>query len=202
MKYISALFALCLICLSACTTVPQITPSAAAPGNYTLDPQHVSVIWRIRHSGLSNYTARFDKATGTLNFDPAAPATSSVDIRIDPKSVNTGLPDFNETIATGGNYLDGDTYPEIRFTSTNINITGEARGTITGDLTLKGVTHPVELDVVFNGVGKTFGNPGDTLGFSATGKFLRSNFGINHLLNFGIGDEITLLIEAEFNEAR
>ena len=201
MKHI-LMTALAFSVLSACATPPVIAPSAAPAGNYKLDPTHASVTWSLSHAGLSNYTARFDDISGALNFQSEAPQNSSVDIRIDPKSVSTGLPKFDEEIATSGNYFDANKFPEIRFVSTNIQITGETTGLITGDLTLKGVTKPVTLDVTFNGAGKSFGNPGKTLGFSATTKFLRSDYNMGHLVSFGIGDEVTLRIETEFNEAQ
>ena len=191
-----------IILLVACATPPNIEPSAAPTGNYTLDPTHASVIWSLSHAGLSNYSARFDDITGALNFNANAPQTSQVDIRIDPMSVNTGLPDFDETIATGENFFDAAKYPEISFVSTAINLTGETTGTITGDLTFRGVTKPVTLETTFNGAGKSFGNPGKTLGFSAVTTFKRSEFGLTHLVAFGIGDEVTLRIETEFNEAQ
>jgi len=81
-------------------------------------------------------------------------------------------------------------------------VTGDTTGQIIGDLTLRGVTKPVTLDVVFNGSGSSFGHPGKTLGFSATGEIVRSEFGMTHLTNFGIGDKVTLRIETEFNEKR
>ena len=191
-----------IILLVACATPPNIEPSAAPTGNYTLDPTHASVIWSLSHAGLSNYSARFDDITGALNFNADAPQTSQVDIRIDSMSVNTGLPDFDETIATGENFFNAAKYPEISFVSTAINLTGETTGTITGDLTFRGVTKPVTLETTFNGAGKSFGNPGKTLGFSAVTTFKRSEFGLTHLVAFGIGDEVTLRIETEFNEAQ
>ena len=198
------IFTLCLgvMLVSACASPPVVEVSAAPAGNYRLDPTHASVTWSLSHAGLSNYTARFDDISGALNFRPEAPANSSVDIRIDPKSVSTGLPKFDEEIATSGNYFDANSFPEIRFVSTDIKLTGEATGLITGDLTLKGVTKPVTLDVIFNGAGKSFGNPGKTLGFSATTTFLRSDYNMGHLVSFGIGDEVNLRIETEFNEAQ
>lgn len=193
---------LMFVLLSACATPPVVNPSAAPAGNYKLDPTHTSVTWSLSHAGLSNYTARFDTISGALNFASDAPQNSTVDIRIDPKSVSTGLPKFDEEIATSGNYFDANTFPEIRFVSTDIKLTGDATGLITGDLTVKDVTKPVTLDVTFNGAGKSFGNPGKTLGFSATTKFLRSDYNMGHLVSFGIGDEVTLRIETEFNEAQ
>ena len=188
--------------LTACATAPVLDVAAAPQGAYRLDPAHASVNWSLSHSGLSLYTARFDDISGALDFNPSAPTESRVDIRIAPKSVSTGNTKWDETLATDGRYFDGDTYPEIRFVSISATTTGENTGLVTGDLTLRGVTKPVTLDVTYNGAGKSFGNPGATLGFSAIGKLTRSEWGMDYLTNFGIGDEVTLRIEAEFNEVQ
>ncbi len=188
------------VLLASCYTPPVVDLAPDIAGNYVLDPAHTSVVWRISHAGISNYTARFDDISGTLFFDPLAPQNSRVDIIIDPTSVSTGDAEFDETIAESGNYFNAEKYPQIRFISTNIKIMGDNRGLITGDLTFRGQTKPLVLDVAFNGAGKSFGHKGKTLGFSATGAFLRSNFGLTTLAGFGIGDEINLQIETEFNE--
>ncbi len=184
--------------LSACFTPPALNRAPTLAGNYVLDPAHASVVWHISHVGLSNYTARFDHIRGTLAFDPETPANSTVDISIDPLSVSTGDPEFDKTI--GNDYFKAGKFPHIRFISTSIKITGENTGIIIGDLDFRGVKIPVSLDTIFNGAGKSFGHKGKTLGFSATGTLKRSDFGLNNLLNFGIGDVISLTIEAEFNE--
>jgi len=191
-----------LLFLSACATAPVLDVAAAPEGAYILDPAHASVNWSLSHSGLSFYTARFDDITGALDFDPNAPTASRLDVKIDPKSVSTGDTDWDNKLATDGKYFDGNTYSEIRFVSTSAVKTSNNTGQVTGDLTLKGVTLPVTLDVTYNGAGKSFGNPGATLGFSAIGKIKRSDWGMTTLTNFGIGDEVTLRIEAEFNEAQ
>ena len=156
----------------------------------------------LSHSGLSFYTARFDGISGALDFNPDAPTASKLDVRIDPNSVSTGDPDWDNKLATDGKYFDGNTFSEIRFASTSAIKTSDNTGQVTGDLTLKGVTLPVTLDVTYNGAGKSFGHPGATLGFSAIGKIKRSDWGMTTLTNFGIGDEVTLRIEAEFNESQ
>jgi len=189
--------------LLGCATAPELDVAAAPAGAYKLDPTHASVTWSLSHAGLSQYTARFNTISGELDFDPAAPENSRLSVRIDPASVSTGLPSFDEELSTDGKYFDTDTHKDILFVSTQSVKTGQNTGRVTGNLTLKGVTKPVTLDVTYNGAGKSFGNPGKTLGFSATGQVLRSDFGIASLLtNFGIGDEVTLRIEAEFNEAQ
>ncbi len=189
-----------LLLVSACHTAPTIDLAPDISGNYVLDPTHASVNWSLSHAGLSNYTARFDDISGTLSFDADSPENSIVDIRIQANSISTGLSDFDQKIAEANDGLSSDAHPEIRFISNDIEITGNNRGLITGDLTIRGVTHPTTLDVTFNGSGKSFGNPGDTLGFSATGEIDRTEWGVTKWSNFGIGKTVTLRIESEFNE--
>jgi len=188
--------------VSGCASAPVLDVTAAPEGAYALDPAHASVNWSLSHSGLSFYTARFDDISGALDFDPLTPTRSRLDVRINPKSVSTGDADWDETLATDGKYFDADNHPEIRFVSTSAVTNSENTGQVTGDLSLRGVTLPVILDVTYNGAGKSFGHPGATLGFSATGKIKRSDWGMDYLTSFGIGDEVTLRIEAEFNEVQ
>ncbi|MBL4870674.1 MAG: polyisoprenoid-binding protein [Robiginitomaculum sp.] len=189
------------ILLTACYTPPKIQVTQDLSGNYVLDPAHTSIVWKIKHAGLSNYTARFDTVSGILNFDPKNPQNSEVNISIDPSSVNTGDADFDHTIGQGRQYFNAPQYPHITFISTDITITGgDNTGLIIGDLSFRGVTKQITLNVTFNGVGKSFGHKGKTLGFSAITQFNRSDFGLSYRLNFGINDEITLFIETEFNE--
>lgn len=189
-----------VLILGACATPPTLDVSAAPEGAYVLDPAHASVNWSLSHSGLSFYTARFDDISGGLDFNPDTPTASRLDIRIDPMSVSTGDPEWDETLATDGKYFDGEKHTEIRFVSISATQITESSGTVTGDLTLRGVTKPVVMDVTYNGSGKSFGHPGATLGFSATAKIKRSDWGMDYLTNFGIGDDVTLRIQAEFNE--
>lgn len=200
MKHI--LLPLSLLALTACVSAPNLDVAAAPAGAYVLDPAHASVNWSLSHAGLSFYTARFDEISGALDFNPDAPTDSRLDVRINPKSVSTGDAEWDETLGTSGKYFDGDTHPEIRFVSTSSTKTSDTAGVVTGDLTLRGVTKPVKLDVTYNGAGKSFGHAGATLGFSAIGKIKRSEWGMGYLTTLGIGDEVTLRIEAEFNEAK
>lgn len=188
--------------LSACASAPQIAADAAPKGDYILDPTHTSVLWSLSHAGLSNYTARFDDVSGALSFDPQNPQNSKLDIIIQADSVNTGLPKFDATIANQAKYFNAKQYPQIRYVSDQITKTSPNSGTAKGNLTFRGITKPVTLDVIYNGAGKSFGHAGKTLGFSANGEFLRSEFGLTTLTNFGIGDKVTLRIETEFNQGK
>lgn len=180
------------------------TPYNQMPaGVYNLDETHAQLIWKVSHLGLSNYTARFSSFDAELNFDSNNPANSQLVVSIDPTSVKTDYPysdekDFDKKLAEGEAWFNSGEFPEIKFESKELNVTGENTGTVIGDLTFLGVTKPVTLDVTFNGamVKQPFSNK-PTLGFSATGVLKRSEWGMGTYVP-NIGDDVHIMIEAEF----
>lgn len=175
----------------------QTTDVAALPeGAYRLDPDHATILFKIDHLGFSKLVGRFDRFDATLDFDPQAPESSRLVVTIDPASIDLGLPAFEQDLR-GSGWLDVARYPEARFESQGIAITGEDTGTVTGDLTLHGVTTQVTLEVTFNGGGSSLLTGAYTLGFAAQGSVLRSTFGLGALAP-AIGDEVILEIHAEF----
>ncbi len=203
------------------TTIAEVTaaPEAEAPelppaGVYEMDPTHASLTWKISHFGLSNYTARFTGISGTLAFDPADLSASVLDITVDPASVETDYPGdfkathpdspfdtFDQEISESESYFNSTTFPAITFKSTEVTATGPNTGTVTGDLTFRGVTKPVTLDVTYNGTASFPWAPDQPkIGFSATGSLKRSDFGLDIMVP-SLGDEVDLLIEVEFAKA-
>lgn len=176
---------------------PTSTDPAAAPkGDYALDKRHASLLVKVPHmGGFSRFTMRFDRLEGRFAYDPAAWTATKVTITVDPTSINTGQASFDKTIA-GPDYFDAAKYPAITFVSTAV-AGQEGKGTVTGDLTFHGVTKPVTLDVVFNGVGPGMLGLGTRLGFSGTTKIKRSDFGVTAVSQF-TGDDLDLMFEAEF----
>jgi polyisoprenoid-binding protein YceI len=185
---------------------PAVTRVAAdmPAGEYALDPRHTSVLWRIRHWGLSTYTGRFDTVSGALNFDAASPAQSSVSARIPLASISTGLLNrageraFDRDIAA---YLGAAANPDIVFESRRVEVTSATTGRIHGDLSFNGQTHPVTLETVFEGgrVIPTSSRP--TLAFTARTIIRRSQWlaGTPPLHNSASpGDEVEIIISAEF----
>ena len=169
-------------------------PAAAPAGTWTLDKRHASLTLKVTHFGTSHYTFRFAREAidGSYDYNPAKPLDTKVSITIDATKVDTGLPDFDKEIGTDPKFFNGAQYPKITFVSTKVE-----PGKLTGDLTFRGVTKPVTLDVKYNGYAKTpFGS--QIMGFSATGKIKRSDFGFTHLKGL-VGDDVDLAIEAEFN---
>lgn len=174
-------------------------------GTYALDPKHASIVWRIRHGGIGIFVARFDTFNGMLTFDPQNPSASSITTTIDAGSVNTGVLNnsgeraFDREIATQA--FGSAANPQITFVSRSIDVTGPTTGTITGDLTLRGVTKSVTLQASFEG-GKfvTFRGK-QVLGFSARGTFNRKDFGAslsNPLGDAFVSDIVDVEINAEF----
>lgn len=200
--------ALAGLAFAALTTGPVWAAAApvAPAGTYTLDKAHASLTFRVNHLGFSLYTARFSQFDATLKIDPAKPAAARIDATIDPKSLDLDNPPagFTEQLL-GDQWLDAAKYPQMSFHTTSVKVTGAKTAKVTGDFTLHGVTKPVTLDVRFNGGYAGFEmDPHARIGFSATGKLKRSDFGISYGIpapgtTMGVGDEVNFDIEAEFS---
>jgi len=169
-------------------------PVKVPAGTFTLDPKHASLVVKVPHMGFSHYTLRFNKLEGSFTYDPANWQATKVSITVDPKSIDTEDGIFNKTVA---GYFEPDKYPTIQFTSTTMTSDAEGKGTLTGDLTLHGVTKPVTLDVTFNGYGPGLPLMASRMGFSGAGKINRTDFGVKAARPFA-GDTVTLSFEVEF----
>jgi polyisoprenoid-binding protein YceI len=170
-------------------------PAKTPAGNYELDPRHAGLVVKVAHmGGFSRYTMRFNVLSGGFSYDPANWQATKVNISIDPKSIDSEIPTFNKEIA---GFFEPDKYPAITFTSTAVNAGPDGRGTVTGDLTLHGVTKPVTLDATFNGSGPGMMGAGTRMGFSGVGRIKRSDFGVNNVRQFA-GDDVDLSFEIEF----
>jgi polyisoprenoid-binding protein YceI len=194
---------LLFLLLSACAFTAEQTPQALMSlpaGQYQLEKPHASLTFGVTHLGLSTYTLRFADFDASLDFDPANPAASRVSANINPLSVRSDHPtDAGWDGRIGNDILRGGTFPQITFTSTAVNLTGPFTGQVTGDLTLMGVTKPVTLDVTYNGsmASAALYSGRAAVGFSACGRFKRSDFGSARYAEF-VGDEVSVRIEAEF----
>ena len=166
---------------------------AAPAGDYASDPNHASVEFKLHHLGLSFYTLKFKTFDATVTFDPANIAASKVSATIKAADILAGYPgdyvanhtgtkfkSWEDDLANSTNFLDAGKFPTITFVSTSVEPSGERSAKVTGDLTLKGVTKPVTLDVTFSGetASHPFGKV-PAIGFSATGSFKRADFGLD-----------------------
>ncbi len=186
---------------------PAAAELSIPSGTYLMDPTHTSVHFKVSHLGLSNYTARFTEFKGALQLDAKDPAKSTLEVTVYPMSLRTDYPnahvtDFDKELQEESNWMDAKTHPEITFKSTKMTQTSPTTGTVEGDLTFRGVTLPVTLDVTLNGaLEKHPFVDAAALGISATGQIKRSDFGMSHLVP-GVGDEVQIIIESEFVEEK
>lgn len=152
---------------------------------YQLDPGHTEVRFIWNHAGVSDQAGRWNKVDGTVAFDPEDLGATRISITVDPKSVNTGVPPLDKHMQ-GADMFDVEKHPEITFVSTGAVQTGPDHARITGNLTIKGNTHPIVLDAELVHMGEhPLGKfidyyKGQWLGVHATGTLLRSKFGVGY----------------------
>jgi polyisoprenoid-binding protein YceI len=173
-------------------------PAKAVKGKYEIDPSHVAVIGRIMHGNLAYLYFRFapDKILGTYTYDPLRPEATRVEISIDSAAIDFGLPTFDARVKSA-EFMDVAKFPKITFVSTQIRRTGTTnRGTMTGNLTLKGVTKPITFATTYNG-----GGPAGRrvkMGFSATSQLTLADYGIDIGTN-NVSGPVFLNVDVEFS---
>ncbi len=170
-------------------------------GQYVLDPNHASLIWKLNHLGFSTFLGTFNDFEASLDFDPEDIENASLEVIIDTSSLDVDIPDFEEELK-GDNWFDVAVYPQAVFRTTRfVESIDEDSFIYEGDLTLLGTTAPVTLEVNFRGGGRNFLTRSYTVGFSGSATFNRSDFGLDRFTSFGVGDEIELEIHVEFMDA-
>ncbi|MDQ3264417.1 MAG: YceI family protein [Myxococcota bacterium] len=185
--------------------VAAVLASSAFAGEWTLDPAHSAAQFSVKHMMVSTVRGEFQKVSGTVSVDEKDVTKSKVNVTIDPASINTRQEKRDEHLRSA-DFFDVAQFPTMTFASTKVQKGKGGKLKVTGDLTMHGVTKPVTLDV--ESLSKPIKNPwGQTVrGFSATGKLNRKDFGLNWNkgLEAGgvlVGDEISLQIDGELNEA-
>ena len=175
-------------------------PVLAHADSWQIDSSHTSVEFTVRHMMISNVKGQFQKTTGTITANGNDPASAKVNVTIDASSVDTRV-ERRDAHLKSPDFLDVAKFPTITFKSTKVEAAGPNKWTMTGDLTIHGVTRPVVLDV--EGSGPPIQVMGHTrAGASATGKIKRSDFGLtwNKALETGgvlVGDDIAISIDVE-----
>lgn len=171
---------------------------AAFAASYTIDPEHSTVSFKIRHL-FSKVAGTFNKFEGTIDYEPGKPETWKTQATIDANSIDTNVEQRDNHLRTK-EFFEVEKYPSITFTSTKVTDATEKSAKLHGDLTIHGITKPVVLDLAVHGVGEDpWGNTRS--GFTATGKIDRKEFGItwNKPVVGGVmlGDEVDLILEVE-----
>jgi len=166
----------------------------ATAGTYALDESHTAVIARVSHLGYSHSVFRFDRAKGTLTWDPAAIEKSKIEASVETASITTNVKGFAEELI-GDKFLNSKAFPQATFVSTAFKPTDKMRGKVEGQFTLMGKTKPVTFDVSLVGAGKGFGGK-PRIGVTAVATINPQDYGLSPFFT----DPIQIVIDTEFEK--
>ncbi len=180
-----------LLPLLAPSAVPAPAPAAKT---YKIDPVHSSALFRIKHNNASYFHGRFTDISGTVVYDEANPAGSSVEVTIKAESVDTGNGKRNDHLKSP-DFFNAAEIPVLSFKSKGVK-KGSAKEEleVTGDLTIHGVTKPLTAKVAHTGTGK--GQGGEVAGFETVFTIKRTDFGMKYMVG-PLGDEVQVTISLE-----
>jgi polyisoprenoid-binding protein YceI len=169
---------------------------SAQAETWQLDLPHCAAQFSVRHMGISTVRGTFTKVTGTVNYDPADLAKTSIDVTIDAASVDTRV-EMRDNDLRSPKLLDVEKYPTITFKSKRVESGGKGKLKVTGDLTIPGVTKEVALDVEgpTGPIKDPRGNP--RMGASGTTTINRRDFGVNGYPPAMVADEVAITIDVE-----
>lgn len=184
--------------LAAIAALAWALPAGAA--TYTIDASHSSVSFKVRHMGVANVKGFFGDFAGSFEFDPANDKAWRAEATIQTASIDTDDQKRDDHLRSA-DFFDAANHPTITFKSTGVTKGADSVYKLAGDLTMRGVTRPVVLDLELVGTVKDpWGN--ERAGFSATGKVNRKDFGVSWskaLDNGGlvVADDVTIMLEIE-----
>jgi polyisoprenoid-binding protein YceI len=164
----------------------------ATAGTYAVDGDHAAVLARVSHIGYSYSVFRFDRVAGTLTWDPANVARSTLSVQVKIESITSNVKDFASQLA-GDKFLNAPRFPEATFVSTAFRQTDATSGKVDGNLTLMGKTAPVTFDVTLVGAGKGFGDS-PRIGVTARAWIKPQDFGMPAVF----ADPIEIVVDVEF----
>jgi polyisoprenoid-binding protein YceI len=177
-----------------------VAAAQAAPVTYQLDPEHTNVLFSWSHLGFSNPSAQLAVSEGTVVYDEAKPAASSVEVTL-PLTGLDGLVSELADDLKSDKFFDAAKYPTINFKSTKVQSLGGGKFKVTGDLTVHGVTKPVVLDAKLNKLGEHPMLKVPAIGFDATATIKRSDFGVGAYVP-SVSDEVKIRITTEAHVAK
>ena len=179
-------------------------PAFAELQEWRIDSAHSAAHFSVRHMMVSNVRGQLGKVSGILKYDPANPATATVEATIEAAGIDTRN-EKRDTHLRSADFLDVAQYPNITFKSTKVERAGDGKLRVTGDLTMHGTTRPAILLV--EGPTPPVKDPrGSRIGVSATTTINRKDFGItwNRAIESGgfvVSDEVAITIDAELTQA-
>ena len=172
-------------------------PAEVRAGTYALDAAHGKITWSVDHLGFSTYYGQFVNVQAELKLDPANPSASTLTATIPLTDVDSNSDGLDAHLQTA-DFFDTANHPTATFVSRSITIDSDDpnEADVLGDLTIRGVTRPVTMEVEFNQAGPSMGNT-YKVGFDGEATIKRSEFGVNYALP-AVSDEVKLHLEGEF----
>jgi len=168
--------------------------------SWQIDPAHSLIQFSVNHMMISKVRGTFENFSGTFEIDENNPENTTIFVEIESDSINTRQTQRDNHLRSA-DFFNVSEYPKLLFTSTSVELTDNSEAVLYGDLTIKDITKPVRLQVVYNGLSKSpWGS--ESAGFSAETKINRKDWDLtwNQALETGgvlVGDELTINIELE-----
>ncbi len=202
MRFFAPALAL-LVALPAVAQAPGALPgqpdvTRLTAGAYKLEPSHTQIGFAVDHFGFSIFRGSFSQASGALTLDPAHPAKTVLAVTVPIASVRTTSDKLDEELVSA-DWLDAAHFPTATFTSTDITPGPQNTARVNGDLTLHGVTRPVQMLVHFHGAGINPMDKAFTAGFDGKLAFNRSDFGVAKYVPV-VSDRVELTIAGAFEK--
>jgi polyisoprenoid-binding protein YceI len=167
---------------------------------WIIDPDHSVAAFAVRHMMIANVRGQFSKVTGIVHLDDDDITRSSVEVTIEVAGITTGIPKRDDHLRSA-DFFDAANFPTITFKSSHVGLTGLSSCKVLGDVTIRGITHPVLMDVNFLGPVKSpFGET--SMGFTATTEINREDFNVmwNEPMEKGgvmAGKEVQIILDVE-----
>lgn len=170
-------------------------PAAAQVDTWQIDPNHSAAQFAVKHMGISTVRGAFSKVSGSVQYDPSDPSKTAIDVTIDTNSIDTRVEARDKDLRSP-RFFDVEKYPTMTFKSKRVEAAGKGKLKVTGDLTIRGVTKEVTLDV--DGPNGPIKDPRGSqhMGASATTQINRQDFGVSALPG-GVGDDVQITIDCE-----
>lgn len=177
-------------------SLPGSEEAVPVAGTYAFDPEHSHIVWTYEHMGFSTSTGLIRGVTGSITLDPADPGAATVQASFPLSALKTVSATLDQHMMGDDFFAGAAPDTAVTFTSTAVEVTGDRTATVTGDLTLNGVTKPVTLEVRMRGVGQDPVTGAFATGFQATGTLLRSDFNLGAFAP-AVSDEVRVEINVE-----
>ncbi|WP_108662635.1 YceI family protein [Acuticoccus kandeliae] len=182
---------------AAAASVVSATAAVAEPAQFKIDPEHFAIVFSAEHIGYGSVWGLFVRGAGSFTYDEETRELSDLEVSVAADSVFTGH-ERRDGHVRSAEFVDAAAHPDITFVMTGAQETSETTGTITGDLTLRGVTKPVTLDVRLNKIGPYPFGPNYVIGVTAKTTLKRSDWGMTYAVDNGlVGDMVPFIFELE-----